>query len=192
MPANGLMLAATLAAAAPAQPLPARLPPIDECRSDEGFALFRDTLASAAAREDGQALSALLAPELRANAEDYWPRIRMLLRMGCIRSGEARVLPSALKQLERFGPDSRAGKFLVIPGADLLETTEDPNSIVDGAVLKWDVVTATNIAGHIWTGVQLRDGRSGWIIDADLYSLEYPSVMTVEKRDGQWVITGFE
>jgi hypothetical protein len=131
-------------------------------------------------------------PELREGAEDYWQRLRMFLRMGCVRSGEARIMPSAPHQLRAVDPDRLKGRFLALPGADLLKTTEDANSVVDGPVLKWDIVTATNIAGHIWTGVRLRDGRSGWIIDADLYSLEYPSRITIEKRDGQWVITKFD
>jgi len=37
-----------------------------------------------------------------------------------------------------------------------------------------------------------RDGRRGWIIDADLYSLEYPSRIRAEQRDGQWMITKFD
>ena len=184
------MIALAIAAAM----LPARLAPIDQCSGDEGFASFHDTLASAVAREDGEALLHLFAPELRgtANAEDSWPRLRMLLRMGCVRSGAMRIMPSVLKQIERFGEESRKDKFLAIPGADLLETTEDPNSVVDGPVLKWDIVTATNIAGHIWTGVRLSDGRSGFISDADLYSLEYPSRIVAEQRDGQWMITQFD
>ena len=189
----GLAFGALLASA-PAEALPRKLAPIDECRSDDSFALFHDTLVSAAAREDSQALVPLFAPELRAaeNADEYWPRLRMLLRMGCVRSGAARIMPSALHQLRRVKPEHLSGKFLVLPGADLFETTEDLNSIVDGAVMKWDIVTATNIAGDIWTGVKLRDGRSGWISDSELYSLEYPSRIVVEKRDGQWVITTFE
>lgn len=185
---------AALVAAAPTDALPRKLAPIDECSGDDSFALFRDTLASAAAREDSAALSALLAPELRSasNLEDQWSRLHMLLRMGCVRSGEARILPSSMRQLERVAADRLKGKFVAIPGADLLETTEDPNSIVDGPALKWDVVTATNIAGHVWTGVRLPDGRKGWIIDADLYSLEYPSRITIERRAGQWMITKFE
>ena len=195
-----LAIAAALTAAmsaAPAEPLPTKLAPIDQCSGDEGFTTFRETLASATAREDSQSLSGLLAPDLRPtpggrSAEDYWPQLEILLRMGCVRSGAARIMPSAPQQLQRFGPESLKGKYLALPGADLLETTEDPNSVVDGAVLKWDIVTATNIAGDFWTGVKLNDGRRGWIVDADLYSLEYPSWIRVEQRDGQWMITKFE
>jgi hypothetical protein len=39
--------------------------------------------------------------------------------------------------------------------------------------------------------VRLPDGRTGWIVDSDLYSLEYADRMTIEKRDGQWMITAF-
>ena len=187
------MIALAIAAAM----LPARLAPIDQCSGDEGFASFKETLWSATAREDAQSLEPLLAPELRdapngPSIEDYWPQLHMLLRMGCVRDGDARVMPSAPTQLERYPEESLKGGFLVLPGADLLADVEDPNSIVDGPALKWDIVEAVNIAGHIWTGVVTRDGRRGWIIDADLYSLEYPSRLRAEQRDGQWMITKFD
>ena len=198
-----------LFAAVPAQAaLPNKLPPVDQCKGDESFQLFRDTLASAAAREDARALTPLFAPELRRgsgpgsataedwnpngpNPEDYWQRLHMLLRMGCTRAGEKRIIPSAPAQLRRFYPEGIEKKVLVLPGADLIKDTDDPNSIVDGRVLKWDVATVTSNAGDIWTGVRLPDGRTGWIVDADLYSLDYADRMTIEKRDGQWVITAF-
>ena len=174
--------------------LPAKLAPIDECGGDDSFALFRDTLASAANREDGEALKAVVAPELRETqgVADDWRRLRMLLRMGCVRSNEARVMPSAPRQAESFRPDRLRGKYIALPGADLLGSTEDPNSIVDGPALKWDLVTATNIAGHTWTGVELRDGRTGFVLDSELYSLEAPFSITIERRDGQWLITRFD
>jgi hypothetical protein len=196
-------------AADPAQAaLPARLPPIDQCKGDDSFELFRDTLRSAAIREDAKALTPLFAPEVRhgsgpgsatsedwnpngPNPEDYWQRLNMLLRMGCIRAGEKRIIPSAPAQLRRYYPEAVEKKVLVLPGADLIKDTDDPNSIVDGRVLKWDVATVTSNAGDIWTGVRLPDGRTGWIVDSDLYSLDYADRMTVEKRDGQWVITAF-
>lgn len=185
------MIALAIAAALA---LPAKLVPIDQCSGDDSFALFRETLASAANREDAEALKALVAPELRdtQSVADDWRRLRMLLRMGCVRSGEARIMPSASRQLESFPAASLKAKYLALPGADLLGSTEDPNSIVDGAVLKWDLVTATNIAGHIWTGVELKDGRGGFILDSELYSLEFPFSIKIEKRDGQWTITRFD
>ena len=185
------MIALAIAAALA---LPAKLAPIDECGGDDSFALFRDTLASAANREDANALKALVAPELRdtQGVADDWQRLRMLLRMGCVRAGEARVMPSAPRQIGGFPAESIKATYVALPGADLLGSTDDPNSIVDGAVLKWDLVTATNIAGHIWTGVELKDGRSGFILDSELYSLEFPFSIKIEKRDGQWVITRFD
>ena len=181
-------------AVAVALALPAKLVPIDECAGDDSFALFRDTLVSAANREDGEALKALVAPELRETqgVADDWRRLRMLLRMGCVRSGQARVIPSAPRQLERYSAASLKARYLALPGADLLNSTEDPNSIVDGPVLKWDLVTATNIAGHVWTGVKLNDGRSGFVLDSELYSLEYPFSIKIEQHDGQWMITQFD
>ena len=188
--------------------LPNKLVPVDQCKGDDSFELFRDTLTSAAIREDAKALTPLFAPELRRgsgpgsatiedwnpngpNPEDYWQRLHMLLRMGCSRLGEKRIIPSAPAQLSQFYPEGIEKKVLVLPGADLIKDTDDPNSIVDGRVLKWDVATITSNAGDIWTGVRLPDGRTGWIVDADLYSLEYADRMTIEKRDGQWVITAF-
>jgi hypothetical protein len=111
--------------------------------------------------------------------------------MGCTRAGEKRIIPSAPAQLKHYYPEGIEKKVLVLPGADLIKDTDDSNSIVEGRVLKWDVATITSNAGDIWTGVRLPDGRSGWIVDADLYSLEYADRMTIEKRDGQWVITAF-
>jgi hypothetical protein len=174
--------------------LPAKLAPIDQCGGDDSFALFRDTLASAANREDAEALEALVAPNLRdtQSVADDWQRLRKLLRMGCVRSGEARVMPSASRQLEFLPAESIKAKYLALPGADLLASTEDPNSVVEGEVLKWNLVTATNLAGHTWTGVELADGRTGFILDSELYSLEFPFSIRIEKRDGQWMITRFD
>lgn len=45
------MIALAIAAALT---FPAKLVPIDQCSSDDSFALFRETLASAANREDGK------------------------------------------------------------------------------------------------------------------------------------------
>lgn len=185
------MIALAIAAALA---LPAKLVPIDQCSVDDSFALFRETLASAANREDAEALKALVAPNLRdtQGVNDDWQRLRMLVRMGCVRSGDVRVMPSASRQLEAFPAESLKAKYLALPGADLLASTEDPNSIVEGPVLKWDLVTATNIAGHSWTGVELTDGRSGFVLDSELYSLEFPFSIKIEKRDGRWTITRFD
>lgn len=116
----------------------------------------------------------------------------MVLRMGCVRSGDAMVMPSAPTQLERIAPHALKAKYLALPGATLLASTEDPNSVVEGPVLKWNLVTATNVAGHIWTGVELPDGRRGFVLDSELYSLEFPFSIRIEKRGGQWMITAFE
>lgn len=183
--------------AAMAAALPAKLPPIDQCSDDDGFSTFRETLASASASEDVDALSRLIAPELLNDqfgptADGYWPQLRVLLRMGCVRDGAARIMPSTPRQLEAFEPGSAKGRFLVLPGANLIDNVEDPNSLVDGPVMKWDVVEAAVIAGHIWTGVVTADGRRGWIDDSELYSLEWPSRIIVEQRDGQWLITSIE
>ena len=183
------MIAVAIAAALA---LPARLVPTDECGEDDSFALFRDTLVSAANREDGEALKALVVSGLRESVTDDWRRLRMLLRMGCVRSGEARIMPSASRQLDNFPAENLRARYVALPGADMLSSTEDPNSIVEGPVLKWDLVRATNIAGHTWTGVELNDGRSGFILDSELYSLETPFSIKIEKRDGQWMITGFD
>ena len=112
--------------------------------------------------------------------------------MGCVHAGAARIIPSKAVQLERYRPEALEKKILILPGADLLKEPGVSNSLVDGRVLKWDVATITNNSGDFWTGIKLPDGRTGWIGDSEFYALDYPTKITIEKRDGRWMITKFD
>jgi hypothetical protein len=203
-----LALSAMLLAASPALALPAKFPPIDNCGSDPGLAKFRAALKLAVAKKDREAFLDTLAPDVLVNfggesgrkafasqwsfdAGEYgnvWTLLETLMRMGCARSEDARVIPSLFVQLQPFEDEDLFDKRVTLPGARLFKETGKESTAVP--LTPWAVVTATSTAGDLWTGVRLADGRQGWISDDDLYEpLGYR--MVIEKRDGRWMITSF-
>lgn len=195
-------------AAATAQTLPLKLPPSDQCTGDRSFAKFRAALNDVAKREDVKALLAMSAPTRtepgrrdaapggRRRTTDYlppedWSIIRVILRMGCTRAGSERVMPSALAQLDHVPAAELKNKLIALPGAKLLDEPREENSVT--GTLEWDIVTAVSFSSDIATGVQLANGREGWVSDEDLYWLD-DSVryeITFAKRGGKWMIVHY-
>lgn len=199
-----LALATTLATV-PAQALPAKLPPIEQCKGDAGFEQFRSKLSQAVANKDRAAFEALLSPAVLVSfggaigieefeqqwdvAEpDVWAVLRKLLRGGCARSDSARIIPSLSTQLEPFGEEELVDRVLILPGAKLYESigveSKDPRTE------PWSVVPVIDRAFDLGTGVHLPDGREGFIADDELYEPGEYRLM-IEQRDGKWMITAF-
>ena len=188
------MLAASTIGADAAHALPLRLPPIDRCAGDPSLIRFRAAMADVARREDARALFAMSAPRSKpASSTDYlppedWTIIRAILKMGCIRSGSERVMPSAPTQLGHVPDAELKNKLIALPGAKLLEEPNDEKSAK--GTLQWDVVTGVGFASDTGTIVQLADGREGWVSDESLYWLD-PSVryeIGLARRGGKWMI----
>jgi hypothetical protein len=202
-----LTLAALLSAVAPV-PLPARLPPVDQCASDPSFVKFRNALNEAVARKDKDALLAMLSPHVLVNfggasgpdafagswdlspdADEIWKLLRTMLGMGCARDQGARIIPSLSIQLDPyFGDDSLFDKRLAFPGAKVMKEPSDERTTF--ATLSWEFVEALDTSADLQTRVRLADGREGWIADDELYEpVGYR--MVVEKLRGKWMITAF-
>ena len=200
----GAILGSMLAAAS-AEAVPLKLPPIEQCTDDRSFAAFRTKLNDVAKREDATALFAMsgptrpapgdeaVTPAGQSESADYlapedWSILRAILRMGCTRSGSQRLMPSAPVQLGDVPGAELKHKLIALPGAKLLEEPNDEKSA--RATLQWDVVNGVGFASDTGTIVQLADGREGWVSDESLYWLD-PSVryeIAVEKRGGKWMI----
>jgi hypothetical protein len=194
--------------AAPATALPPKLPPVDQCTRDPGLAAFRTRLKLVTARRDRAGLLRLLSPDVLVNFGgssgrdafaaqwsfepgeygNVWDQLRTMLAMGCARSAAARIIPSLIVQLEPYDDEDLFAIRLVLPGARLFHITGEEKTAVP--VEAWSVVTATNTAGDLWTGVKLAGGREGFIADDRLYEpIGYR--MVIEKRAGKWTVTAF-
>lgn len=202
------LLAALLFAAAPAQGLPRKLPPVDQCVSDPSFEKFRAALIDVAKREDSIALLQMFALDAEKPSgytvvaggkpdpnvmPETWVLVRMILRMGCVRSGSGLVMPSAGAQLKRYRKQDLIDKTLLIPGTRLFEDPiEHAENPVVVATMEWDVATVTSRGGDLWTGVRLANGREGYVSNDEIYSLEadYYYEIRFEKRRGTWMIIG--
>lgn len=202
-----LALSIALLVSTPVAARPAVLPPIDQCSKDADFAAFLGELKRVTAARNRDAFLALLADDVtvdfgggsgrdafaRAWSFDpgeygnLWQWLDRMLGMGCARTNGVRVIPSLIEQVDS-DDEAVLDMRLVLPGAKLFR---EPNNIATtSAVPPWTVVTATNSGGDLWTGVQLPDGRKGWISDDALYEpLGYR--MTIEKRGTQWMVTAF-
>lgn len=202
-----LAFAAALLAAAPAQAVPRKLPPLEQCSGDPELVKFRAALNDAAKREDGKALLALFAPDAKRPAgygpprpgeqsdpsdimpKEDWNLLGTILRAGCARSGEDRIIPSVPVQVERYSDDELTDRVLILAGAKLYGQPYEEKSVT--ATLAWDVAKAVGTGGDFWTGVRLSDGRTGWVSDDQLYWLNSDYWIRIGKRQGQWMIVEF-
>ena len=204
---DAFLALAALLAPQPSPTVPLKLPPVHECSDDRDFDRFRYELMQAVARRDKEALLAKFAPDVLLSfggsrgrndllkewgfdAAEYgniWTQLETLLKLGCARSGAARIIPSLITQVEPFEDDG-VGRVLLLPGATLYESrgVESPNS----DTVSWTLATVTSRVADWGTGVRLPDGREGWIPDEELYDpIGYRLV--IEKRGGSWRVTAF-
>lgn len=202
-------LAALIFAAAPAQALPRKLPPVEQCGADASFAKFRSALKRTVERKDRDALLAMLAPDVLVNfggatgreafAKDWsfdpseygniWDQLETMLKMGCEEEEGAKIIPSLIIQLGPYPEEAVADAVLVLPGAKLYKEVGVESA--NPRTTAWSVAKVTSRAADWGTGVRLPDGREGFIPDDEVYEpVGYR--MVIEQDDaGKWMITAF-
>src|SRR5436190_6216429 len=196
-----------LLSSAPAQALPAKLPPVDQCAGDASFVRFRTALKQAVAKKDKAALLSMLSPhvlvnfggasgpeafakswDLEPDASEIWDLLHTMISMGCARDQAARIIPSLSIQLEPYFEEEvdLSDKRLAFPGARVAKEPGAGSKTI--ATLSWDFVDAIDTNADSQTRVRLADGRDGWVADDQLYEpVGYR--MVVEKLHGRWLIT---
>ena len=194
-----LGVVAALAAAA------TRLPPIDQCKGDPGFDRFRSELQSAVAREDADALIALMDDKVlltfggrrgkdqvqawlgnSAEGAKLWRELRDVLTLGCAVEGQARIFPSMFVQADDLDGFET---WIARPGARLRARPSAQAAVI--AKLSWDVLTETGSwDGGEWIPVRTSDGRLGYVHRSAARSLiDYRLI--AERRGDDWRITYF-
>lgn len=194
------LLALPLVASAPA--LPRRLVPVEECGRDPGFQAFRQKLTQAVTKNDRDAFLQLLAPDVLADfggrqgrgifAEhidnaggELWMELEQVVRLGCARSGKARIIPSLTVQAEPWVDEDPDFFIVAMDGAKLRKTADLESGVI--ATLKWD--TGKLIAGwDFQSEVQFGKGRRGWLHNHE-FMVPAGYRFFIEKRDEQWMVT---
>jgi len=192
--------------AAPALPASSTtLPPRDECASDPSFAAFRTELMDILVRRDADRLIPIIAEDIEwsfggdagrarfveswgladpANSP-LWTELAGALMLGCARQGGAMVAPYLYNHmpegLDLF--DSGVARA----GATLYSA---PDVVSEGVPLAWSILNSAEFVPGGWIRVDLADGRSGYLQEADFLSpADYRAFF--EKRGGAWRLTVF-
>jgi hypothetical protein len=192
-----------VAPASAAPPLPRKLPPVEQCGGDPAFNLFRQKLTRAVLRKDRDGLLRLIAPDATADfgggqgpaavgttidnaGDEYWMALQQVIKVGCARSGAARVIPSLAVQFDPWAEVEDADFLMVaLPGAKLRKSPDHGSRPV--ARLAWDVLKIIP-GGDFQTEVVLRDGRRGWLMDNE-FAGPMGQRFYIEKRAGKWMVT---
>ena len=204
----GLVLLALIAT--PAEAASRKLPPVEQCGGDPAFVAFRKQLQRAVERRQPQALIPLLAPNVlvnfggdsgrkafasqweldRPSKSGLWGELAAVLRLGCAKIEQARVMPSFHVQFSLENDLDPFETMLVASPDARLHATRGAAS-PEIATLTWDVVTAVEASDDgSQIKVRLADGREGWLKRTELRSaLDYRLIM--EKRRGKWMVTAF-
>lgn len=191
---------------APPEPVPQRLPPVEQCSAEAGFDEFRTRLKNVVARRDEDALLAMLSDDVEVNfggdvgpalfsanwkfpepgQSHVWAELDEALSQGCARSGDALVAPSFVSQ---FPEQLDAFETLILPPAAQLRSAKTESSAASGP-LDWHLARIVDGADDSWVEVKLVDGRPGFVRWKEaVRPLDYRLVF--EKRDGGWRITAF-
>jgi hypothetical protein len=201
-------LRALVGAAVALQPqtIPTRLPPVELCATEAGFAEFRSRLADVIARRDERTLLAMLADDVEVNfggdrgpalfaanwkfdepgESHVWGELEEALKRGCSPTGDALIAPSFVP---RFPDELDAFEtIIIVPGAQLRSARSDSANGL--GKLDWHLGQVTDDRDTGWLGVTLIDGRKGFVRrDQTVNPLDFRLVF--EKRGGKWVITAF-
>jgi hypothetical protein len=202
-------LRALLGAAALAlQPeaIPSRLPPVELCASEAGFEAFRSRLNDVIARKDERALLAMLSDEVEVNFggdrgpalfaanwkfdepddSHVWAELEGALRLGCSPTGDALIAPSFVP---RFPDQLDAFETVIVrPGTQLRAAPSDTAKGLGR--LDWHLAKVTGDVVAAWLGVELLDGRRGFVRrEQTVNPLGYRAVF--ENLRGEWRITAF-
>jgi hypothetical protein len=197
----------TFAAAALAL-LPARLPPVDQCRGDASFLRFRSELARTIERHDAKGLLRIVADDVMVDFDasrgprefahawkldgkhaadsPVWNELATVMRLGCTQLGAVRIMPSLGEQLGDADP---LETFLALPGAVLRASPSSGGRAISR--LDYDVVTLKGSwpTGD-WMHVALSGERSGYLRKDEVRTaLQYRAGF--EKAGGRWRMTSF-
>jgi len=190
-----------------------RLPPVDNCAAEPGFAAFRTQLLRAVARRDPAFIRSIAADDIVWNFGDepgivgfyagwglgqpatsrIWIELESMFRLGCARDEEGRLWVPALSLAagEEEDGEEAVEQWLVLgPRVPLRAAPSETSGVV--AVLDWEVVTATpdDLGVTDWFRVTLDDGRRGFLPGANIRSLAGHRAV-FERRGGQWRMTAF-
>jgi hypothetical protein len=187
-------------------PLPERLPPVEHCAAEPGFAAFRSRLSEIVVRKDEHALLAMLADDVEVNfggdhgpalfaanwrfnepgVSHVWAELEEALSQGCTPSGDALVAPSFVAQ---FPEQLDAFDTVIVRSGTQLRSGKSATSVGKGA-LDWHLASIVGNDGEPWVEVALVDGRRGFVRrDETINPLDYRLVF--ENRAGKWVIAAF-
>ena len=204
------LLAAVLLAAAPV-----RLPPVDQCSGDAGFDRFRRQLERAVGKRDLEAMSTLMAPDVRLSfggavgfpkfrdhersgpggdgmwQEALWGEMAKVLRLGCgtARDGSGKEYRAWPAMFVTGGDLDGYETWVALPGATLRRRPSASAPIAQ-RLPPWTVLREVQEAAVPFTEVRTPKGRSGFIAKGQMRSLiDYRLV--AERREGRWMITAF-
>lgn len=188
---------------------PHRLPPVERCKGDAAFDVYRAQLNSAVRARDAAALKSLVAPDVTINfggdagwadfekgwgldatprSSKLWGEMESALALGCgvAPDGRHRIMPG---MFEDIGDDIDVFELVSVrPGTPLRATAGARGRVI--ATLDWHAGDVQPGGNEAWTKVKLRDGRVGWVASDRLVSpVGYRLVS--EKRGQRWLITAF-
>lgn len=188
---------------------PHRLPPVEQCKGDAAFDVYRAELNRVVRTRDPAALKALAASDLTVSfggdvgwadfakswgldrqpkASKLWDEMASALALGCAVApdGGRRVMPGLF---ERIGDDVDIFDLVAVRAGTPLRATAGAKGRVI-ATLDWHAGEVQAEGSDAWTKVKLLDGRSGWVASGQLISpIGYRSVS--EKRGKRWLMTAF-
>ena len=190
---------------------PVRLPPVEQCAGDAGFARVRQELQKVVAKRDMEGLLALMSDDVRVSfggqsgrerftdywavsSEDQdllWSELGSALRLGCAQAKDGEGNPyKAIPGMFVTG-DGLDGfsTWVALPGA-VLRSKPDPKAQAKMRLPAWTVLGEVEHDGSSWIEVRTPKGTNGYVTTEQARSLiDYRIIFG--QRDGQWRITAF-
>lgn len=188
---------------------PHRLPPVEHCKPDLGFAAFREALGRAVRNRDAASLKRLVADDITVNfggdvgwadfaanwglgkqakTSKLWDEMGKALALGCAVApdGRSRVMPGIF---EKIGDDADIFDLVAVrAGTPLRATASGGGRVI--ASLDWHAGDVQPESNRNWTRLKLRDGRIGWVASDRLVSPIGYRLVT-ERRKERWLVTAF-
>lgn len=196
-----------LAAPAAAQVDALRLPPVDRCSVEEGIPELLASLKQAIDQRDPDLLMPHVSDDVlvdfgggqghaafrqhwslgRPADSELWDALRDALSHGCVAVQRTLVAPSLPAQLA--DDKDIFSRLLARPGAELRSAPTAEAGLL--ATLDWHLLEEIeDRTSGDWVAVRLSDGTEGFVRQEQTRS-PFDYSVTLEKRDGRWLITGF-
>lgn len=214
---SGFLLSLAVAAADP--PTMLRDPPVDRCASDASFAAFWGALLRTIDRRDGDALLAVVAPDIefsfggdrgrasfarswklsRPQSSDIWRALEETLLLGCRIGEDGTYWAPSFFLFDNGEMDGFETFLALVPGSALRAEPDDGAMPV--AMLDWDVLhialdqrkgawTVDGDGAAPWLSASLSDGRSGYVRASQVRSI-IDLRAGFRKVRGRWMMTVF-